>query len=139
VVAASVWFGGVAMLTLEIHQQRRNGTARASAETVARFSVLAGTCVGLVGLTGTVLASSQVTSPGALASSGYGRALVVKLTLVAVVVAMGAYNHFRLVPAVVGRDEAGAWRRLGRTAAVETVVIAVGVLVATAAMTSGGF
>jgi putative copper export protein len=139
VVAASVWFGGVALLALEIQHQRRGGTARASAETVARFSVLAGTCVGLVALTGTVLASSQLTSVGALASTGYGRALAVKLTLVAVVVAMGAYNHFRLVPAVVGRDEARAWRRLAHTAAVESFVIAVGVLVATAAMTSGGF
>jgi copper transport protein len=139
VVAASVWFGGVAMLALDVHQQRRSGTARASAATVARFSVLAGACVALVGLTGTVLASSQLRSFGALTATGYGRALMVKLTLVAVVVAMGAYNHFRLVPAVVDRDEAGAWRRLGHTAAIETVVIAVGVLVATAAMTSGGF
>jgi putative copper export protein len=139
VVAASVWFGGVALLAVEIQQQRSRGTARASAETVARFSVLAGTCVGLVGLTGAVLASSQLTSLGALASTGYGRALAVKLSLVAVVVAMGAYNHFRLVPGVVGRDEARAWRRLAHTAAVESFVIAVGVLVATAAMTSGGF
>ena len=139
VVSASVWFGGVALLTLELHQQRRAGTARAAAETVARFSVLAGACVGLVGLTGTVLAASQLTSLGALSSTGYGRALGAKLTLVAVVVGMGAYNHFRLVPAVVGRDEARAWRRLGHTAAVEAFVIAAGVLVATAAMTSGGF
>jgi copper transport protein len=139
VVAASVWFGGVALLAVEIQQQRSRGTARASAETVARFSVLAGTCVGLVGLTGAVLASSQLTSLGAVASTGYGRALAVKLSLVAVVVAMGAYNHFRLVPGVVGRDEARAWRRLAHTAAVESFVIAVGVLVATAAMTSGGF
>jgi putative copper export protein len=139
VVAASVWFGGVALLAVEIQHQRGHGTARASAETVARFSVLAGACVGLVGLTGTVLASSQLTSLGALASTGYGRALAVKLALVAVVVAMGAYNHFRLVPGVVGRDDARAWRRLAHTAAVESFVIAVGVLVATAAMTSGGF
>src|SRR5690606_8468205 len=81
VVAASVWFGGVALLTLELHQQRRAGTARAAAETVARFSVLAGACVGLVGLTGTVLAASQLTSLGALSSTGYGRALGAKLTL----------------------------------------------------------
>ena len=53
--------------------------------------------------------------------------------------ALGAYNHVRLVPAVVGRDDVGAWRLLGRTAALEGAVIASAVLVATAAMTSGGF
>jgi putative copper export protein len=71
-------------------------------------------------------------------STGYGRAPVAKPALLGLVAALGAYNHHRLVPAVVDEDDAVAWRLLGHTAAVEAVTIGVGVLVATAAMTSGG-
>jgi putative copper export protein len=139
VVAAAVWFGGGVVLAIEIHRQRRHDTARCTAQTVARFSVLAGGAVALAAVTGVGLAASQLDSPEALASTAYGRALAVKTALAAVVVALGAYNHYRLVPAIVGGDDSVAWRRLGRTAAAEGLVIAVGVLVATAAMTSGGF
>ena len=136
--AASVWFGGGVLLAVEIRAQRRRGTARCSALTVARFSVLAGVAVVLVGLTGTALAASQLSSPAGLLSTAYGRALTAKLALVGLVVALGAYNHVRLVPAVVAAGEARAWRRLGATVAAEGVIIAAGVLVATSAMTSGG-
>jgi hypothetical protein len=43
------------------------------------------------------------------------------------------------VPAIAPRDAAVAWRRLRRTLLVEAFMIALGVLLATAAMTSGGF
>ena len=136
--AASVWFGGGVLLAVEIRAHRRHGSARCSALTVARFSVLAGAAVVVVGLTGAVLAVSQLSSPAGLVSTAYGRALTAKLALVGLVVALGAYNHLRLVPAVVGAGEERAWRRLGATAAAEGMIIAAGVLVATAAMTSGG-
>lgn len=136
--AAAVWFGGGVVLALEIVRQRREGDPGCSAETVARFSTLAGAALALVAVSGLVLARSQLASLGALVSTAYGRALSAKLALVAVVVAIGTYNHLRLVPAVVRDDDAVAWRRLGRTAAVEGAVIAAGVLVTTAAMTSGG-
>lgn len=138
VLAAGVWFGGGLLLALEIARQRHGGTARCSAETVARFSTVAGVALVLVAVTGTVLARSQLASAGALVSTGYGRALVAKLALVGLVVALGAYNHYRLVPVVVVEDDAVAWRLLGHTAAVEAMTIGVGILIATAAMTSGG-
>lgn len=136
--AAAVWFGGGVLLALEIVRHRRKGDPCCSAETVARFSTLAGAALALVAVSGLVLARSQLASLGALISTAYGRALSAELALVAVVVAIGTYNHLRLVPAVVRDDDAVAWRRLGRTAAVEGAVIAAGVLVTTAAMTSGG-
>ncbi len=139
VLAAAVWFGGGAVLALEIGRQRRWGSPRCTAEAVARFSTVAGVALGLAAVTGAVLARSQLASPGALVSTAYGRALVVKLLLVAGVAALGAYNHHRVVPAVVAEDDPAGWRLLGRTAAVEAVLMAVGVLVATAALTSGGF
>ena len=139
VLAAAVWFGGGTVLALEIRRQRRWGSPRCSAETVARFSTVAGAALALVAVTGAVLARSQLASVAALWSTAYGRALLAKLALVGVVVALGAYNHYRLVPAVVRADDAAGWRMLGRTAAAEGVVMAAGILVATAAMTSGGF
>jgi hypothetical protein len=54
------------------------------------------------------------------------------------VAGIGGYNHSRLVPAIVERDDAIAWRHLGWTTAAEATLIVVGVLVMTAAMTSGG-
>jgi copper transport protein len=139
VLAGAVWFGGGVLLAVEIREQRRCGSARCTAETVARFSVVAGAALALVGTSGLVLAGSQLSSVGGLVSTAYGRALSLKLALVAVVVSIGAYNHRHLVPAIVGRDDAAAWRLLGRTAALEGAIIAAGVLLATAAMTSGGF
>src|SRR5690606_8137453 len=139
VTATAVWFGGGVLLAVEIHHQRGGGSARCAAETVARFSAVAGVALAAAAASGPALARSQLASLGALASTAYGRALSAKLALVALVVAIGAYNHRRLVPAVARADDARAWRRLGHTAAAEGVLIGGGVLLATAAMTSGGF
>jgi hypothetical protein len=57
---------------------------------------------------------------------------------VGLVAAIGGYNHSRLVPAIVERRDTVAWRYLGWTTAAEATLIVVGVLVMTAAMTSGG-
>ncbi|HET6948987.1 MAG TPA: CopD family protein, partial [Acidimicrobiales bacterium] len=139
VSAAAVWFGGGVLLAIEVVTQRRRGTARCTAETVDRFSTLAGASVALVAASGVVLSWSQLASVSALWTSGYGRALAAKLSVVALVLVLGAYNHARLVPAIMRDDDATAWRRLGLTTAAEGVLVAAGVLVLTAAMTSGGF
>jgi putative copper export protein len=58
-------------------------------------------------------------SVGALTTSAYGRTLLVKLALLALVVATGAYNWRRVRPNLV--DGCGA-RRLRRSAWVELAV-----------------
>ena len=80
-----MWFGGGVLLALEIVRQRRSGTARATAETVERFSTLAGVSVGLVMISGIVLAHSQLASLASLWETGYGRALVAKMAFVGLV------------------------------------------------------
>jgi putative copper export protein len=139
VLAVSTWFGGVTFLAIELRQQRREGTARVSAEFVARFSTLATIIVPLAVATGVVLANSQLDELGALVDTAYGRALLVKLSALSVPLAIGGYNRQWLVPAVAERDEPAAWRHLRQTLVVEVLFIALGVLLATAAMTSGGF
>jgi putative copper export protein len=139
IVAASTWFGGVAFLAVELRQQKREGTARDFAEVVRRFSTVAGAMIALLGVSGLLMANSQLDSIDALRETAYGRALLVKMLVLAVPVAVSGYNRQRVVPAIVNRDEPSAWRHLRITLMVETVVIALGVLLATAAMTSGGF
>jgi putative copper export protein len=139
VVAVSTWFGGVAFLAIELRHQKREGTARDFAEVVRRFSTVAGVVIAVAGLTGLAMASSQLESLEALRETAYGRALMVKVSVLAIPVAIGGYNRQRVVPAVVNRDEPSAWRHLRVTLVLETVFIAMGVLLATAAMTSGGF
>lgn len=138
VLAVSTWFGGVALLYLQIRAGRRAGAIRTSAEVVDRFSAAAGVSVVITVATGILLARSQVTTLEALTHGHYGRALLLKLALVAVVLAIGGFNKEFVVPRIVERRGPAAWRMLHRTLLAEAAVLAAGVLVATTAMISGG-
>jgi copper transport protein len=138
IVAVATWFGGLVLLYLQIRAGRRAGAVQTSAEVVERFSTAAGLAVALVGATGMVLARSQIASIDALTDTPYGRALAVKLGLVAFVVAIGGVNKLFVVPRIKRREGAKAWRSLHRTLLCEAAVIAGGVLLATSAMVSGG-
>jgi copper transport protein len=74
---------------------------RTSAEVVDRFSTLAGISVVLTAATGVALARSQVASVEALTTTPYGQTLVVKLVLVALIVAIGGFNKMFVVPRIV--------------------------------------
>jgi copper resistance protein D len=137
ILAAATWFGGVAVLAADLRPGRRAGRLPATA--VARFSRLAEVMVVLVIVSGVVLAEGQNLLVRAPWSTGYGRAFIAKLAFVAVVLAIGGYNRQRVVPAVAERHEAAARAHLRTTCVVESLVISMGVLLMTAAMTSGGF
>ena len=140
VLMTAIWFGGICLLAMDLRARHRLGDPRGSAAVVARFSSLAGLAVVGVTATGLALARSQVDTIAGAPDTAYGRALIAKLGCVALVVAIGGYNRQFLVPAVErSGDTAGAWRGLRRTLLAEGLVIGGGVLVATAAMTSGGF
>jgi copper transport protein len=65
-----------------------------------RFSRMAVPVVGVVALTGLLLAVIQLESFQALTSTNYGRILCIKLALVAVLLALAALNRLRLTPAL---------------------------------------
>lgn len=65
-----------------------------------RFSRIAVPVVGIVALTGLLLAVIQLESVQALVSTNYGWILCIKLALVAVLLALAALNRFRLTPAL---------------------------------------
>jgi putative copper export protein len=141
VLVVAAWFGGICCLVLDLRQRRRRGDPQGSAAVIGRFSTIAGLAVVTATATGLALAWSQLPSVTAAPGTAYGRALLAKLGCVAVVVAIGGYNRQRLVPAVERhhRDDERAWHALRRTLVAEALIIGCGVLVATAAMTSGGF
>lgn len=100
VLAAALWLGGLVLLWSAMRRRRFADDAVGAARTVARFSLLATIAVGAVGVAGLVLSWLLVRTVPALLSTGYGRVLIVKVLLAVVVMAAGAYNHRRLVPAV---------------------------------------
>ena len=136
--AGAVWFGGVLALVLVARRLRREGDAGEAAAVLGRFSLSAALAVGAVAVSGTVLAMGQLGGVSGFWSTAYGRTLLAKLALVALVMAIGGYNHRVLVPAVVERNERSAWTVLYKTVVCEAGVLAGGVLVVTAALLAGG-
>ncbi len=126
-VVVAAWGGGLVLLALFLWSRRRAaaaGDAAGSADTavvVARFSTVATVTVVGAGITGLVLAWSEVRSIDALTGTGYGRLLLVKASLVGVVAALGAYNHLRLVPALQRGKARAALAQLQRTLGLEAV------------------
>jgi copper transport protein len=134
VIAAGVWFGGV--VGLVVIGVLRRGVAGATAPLVIRFSTVATAALIGVILAGALMTLMIVDGPGDLTSTEWGRLLLVKTGLVAVVAAIGGYNHFVVVPALERDDTAGqANARARRTVRVEAVLL-LGVAVLTVFLTS---
>jgi len=70
-------------------------------ETATRLSTIAAAALAVVLVTGVYNAWQQFDTPAALWTTVYGRVLLVKLTFVAVMMAIGAANRFFIVPEIV--------------------------------------
>src|SRR5439155_25834488 len=86
---------------------------------VNAFSPTALAFASLVALTGVISAWFQLSSVPALWTTRYGRTLLVKLAVLAGVIATGAYNWLRVRP-LLGTEK--ATRRLQRSAAIEVMI-----------------
>lgn len=125
--AGAVWLGGIAALVVAF----RTGTGSADrlatpvlGSLIGRFSTLAVVAVGVVVAAGTGMALLILPSPGDVVTTGYGLALLTKVVLVVPVIAMGAYNRRRLVPAMAaGAAAHDDRRRLRRIVGAELVVL----------------
>ena len=95
-LTAAVWVGGLVWLLLGL--RGLDGGARASA--VRRFSQLAFVSVALLALTGVLRAVQETGSLGALVSTSFGIALLVKTGLFAALMGLAWRNRYRLVPRV---------------------------------------
>lgn len=130
--AAGIWLGGLVGLTVVLRARRATWDVTGCAQLVGRFSTVAAVSLAALVPAGTVLGVAAVGSARDLLASGYGRALIVKVVLVVAVVALGAYNRWRLVPAIT-RNTPEAWARLLRTvwwevAGLAAVFLATGLL-----------
>ncbi|MCU1350879.1 MAG: Copper resistance protein CopC [Acidimicrobiales bacterium] len=124
--AGAVWFGGLALLAVVI-RRRTAETTTAATDVVARFTDLATIAVVAVSLSGLVLAWREVGTLHALTSTSYGWLVVAKAALAAGIIALGARNHYRLVPALRagGDDPERTWNRLLRTVRLEAIGLVV--------------
>ncbi|MFB9267776.1 copper homeostasis membrane protein CopD [Bradyrhizobium erythrophlei] len=135
-VAAAAWIGGlVSLITfLAIPQVRENMPLVRDA--TERFSTLGIISVATILLSGVVNAAILVGSLHGLVATEYGRVLMLKLALFAVMLAFAAINRFRLTPqlASTGNEQSSvALRQLIRNSAIETtlglgIIVIVGLL-----------
>ena len=98
---ASVWVGGLFLFLAGLFALRALEPAmrtRLTAALIPRFSALALTSVGCLGLTGLYAALVDVGSFQALFSTQYGNALVAKTALFLPMLGLGAYNLLRTTP-----------------------------------------
>jgi copper transport protein len=122
-----MWVGGLAWLLLGI----RGMTKPARAAAVEAFSRVATVTLGVVLATGVARGLVEVGSLGNLLDTTYGIALLVKIGLVVVLVALGALNHYKWVPSL--RTQDGAARSFRMNSGGELAVAAV-ILAATAVL-----
>ena len=120
ILAVGVWIGGLVWLWQGIRGRR----SAKRTETVARFSVIAGFSLAAIVLTGGLRALNEVGfSPARLFDSGFGLTVVSKVVLAGGLIAIGAYNRYRLVPALKrGVDRLATLRR---TVVAEVILAAV--------------
>jgi len=136
VFAASMWIGTLFVMVTSGITTALSGAFATSdrgpavATMVNRFSTLALWSAGVLVLTGVTTAYLHLRKLSALWTSVYGETLIVKLCLVVVVFWLGAYNNWRMKPAL-GTEESA--RRLNRTATYEIAVAAI-VLIVTAVL-----
>jgi putative copper export protein len=110
--ATAAWLGGLLGLAVlaipAVRSLPGEDRVRLAAGVVVRFSALALVAVSLLVVTGVYRALAELPSAGEIADSSYGRALLVKLGLFAVLLVGGAYNrlvlHPRLERAALGLD-----------------------------------
>jgi copper transport protein len=112
VLAASAWIGGIAVLVLALPGATRRlepaDRARMLSAAVGRFSTLALVSVAAL-LTGGILQSLfELSAVGDLIDTAYGRAILIKSALVALLLCIGASNRRRTLPALAREARDGA-------------------------------
>jgi putative copper resistance protein D len=141
-LAAGGWVGALVpfVMLLRAVEARPSAQALEDAAIASRkFSSLGIACVAVLALTGTVNACYALHRVADLFTSRYGEELLLKLALVAAMVALAALNRLALTPAIVSgeaRRAEPAVRALARNALAEVVLgFAVLAVVATLGIT----
>jgi copper transport protein len=124
--AASLWVGGLAVLVTLVWY----GAPELRGIAFRRFSELATVSIALVLAAGTYLSIVRLPHLHDLWSTGYGRVLIVKVSLVCCVLAWGAFHKFVVAPALERSTRSGFLTRIGRSLAGEALLASSVLLVA---------
>jgi copper transport protein len=116
-VGIAFWAGALVPLGTLLASPSPDATAA-----LKRFSRAIPFALAPLVFVGVVLAVVQVGRIDGLWTTNYGRLLLIKLAILAVLFALAAVNRWRLTAAAAGRDS-GATRRLVRSIALETVLV----------------
>ena len=100
VAAGSIWVGGVVAMAAILWRRRRSGQPGRPHELVVRFSGVATLALGAVALAGLLMSVLVLDSVGELTGTVWGKVLLLKTAAVALAACAGAYNHFKLLPAL---------------------------------------
>jgi copper transport protein len=92
-IAMSVWFGGLVLLAVSVLPASSAAGVPDAARALRRFSSVAMVCVGVLVVTGLYQAWQGLGSLAALPGSGYGRLLVFKLAVIALLLWFGAMSR----------------------------------------------
>lgn len=137
-VALATWIGGLASLLVVARAVGVSDRRQLLRALVPRFSSVAATGLAVVIVTGLYSARLHVPDFQALRTTVYGRTLLIKLALVAPLVALGAVNRFVIRPRLEDREKTpqpGLQRRFqglvgGEVGLAAAIVLAVAVLTA---------
>jgi copper transport protein len=116
---AATWTGGLAALALTLR-------TRLGGEAARRFSRIALPAVAVIAATGVLRAYGELTSVSQLYSIGYGRAILIKTALFALLIALGYVARSRLL------DRPSALRR----SATAEIALLAGLVIAVAFLTA---
>jgi copper transport protein len=134
VAAVSIWAGGLAVLVAVLPAATRVVEApdrtRLLAAVLLRFSPIALAAICAILVSGLVQAYVHVRSVDHLLHTGYGRAVLAKILLLAALIALGAYNRRRALPrlkalAAGGQAPGAAGLGLSRSLRAEVALLAV--------------
>jgi streptogramin lyase/putative copper export protein/methionine-rich copper-binding protein CopC len=102
--AVGAWVGGLAYFAVAIYSMnsRTEFKGKLVAGLLRRFSSVAVTCVGVIGITGLYNLILEVGSLSALFATAYGRILLAKIAIFAPMIGFGAFNQLVLYNRIVG-------------------------------------
>jgi copper transport protein len=124
VASAGVWAGGVLALAVVLRRRHNDRVDSRGVEMIVRFSVAAMFSLGLAGLAGVVMALFIDSDVASYLSTDWGRILVVKVVLVGAAAMLGAYNHFRVLPALERKpDNSDVIAQARNTVTTEAIVL----------------
>jgi len=116
VASSAMWLGGLFGLATIVLCDAADWPGHLVGVVAARFSRLAGVCLVFVVVTGIYNTWTQIPFVSALWMTTYGRALIAKIAVVLVVIAIGALNRFTILPGLTKHRRGGVGYRIFRLA-----------------------